>query len=187
MKFKNSSFEGLPELNGEFKTLQNEFQEVQRVQQQRIIQNSNLQQHLEITIDNLAIDLESLRNYSNAVQNKQREIISQDMKSLKANLTITTNNFTNILDLFDLKLNSTQEKQLELVSKVTNVTKEFRLIDQQIETVQRKQLELVNLGEEKFTSLSSQIGSQSTITKARPSHFICSVSKILANQMLKAC
>ena len=122
------------------------------MQQQRIIQNSNLQQHLEITIDNLAIDLESLRNYSNAVQNKQREIISQDMKSLKANLTITTNNFTNILDLFDLKLNSTQEKQLE-----------------------------------NFTKLSSQIGSQSTITIARPSHFIFPVIKILGNQMLKAC
>ena len=169
MKFKNSSFEGLPELNGELKTLQNDFQEVQRVQQQRIIQNSNLQQHLEITIDNLTIDLESLRNDFNAVQNKQREIISQDIKSLKANLTITTNNF-------DLKLNSTQEKQLELASKVTNVAKDFRLIDQQIETVQRKQLELAHLGEENFTSLSSQIGTQSTATKVRPSHFIRSVS-----------
>ena len=113
-----------------------------------------------------------MRNDFNVVQNKQREIISQDIKSLKANLTITTNNLTNILDLFDLKLNSTQEKHLELVSKVTNVTKNFRLIDQQIDTVQQKQLEWVNLGEEKFTSLSSQINSQSIITKARPSHFI---------------
>jgi len=157
------------------------------VQQQRIIQNSNLQQHLEITTDNLTIDLESLRNDFNVVQNKQREIISQDIKSLKANLTITTNNLTNILDLFDLKLNSTQEKQLELVSKVTNVTKNFRLIDQQIETVQRKQLELAHLGEENFTSLSSQIGSQSTVTKVRLSRFICPVSKILGNQMSKPC
>ena len=93
------------------------------------------------------------------------------MNSLKANLTITTSNFANIFDLFDLKLNSTEEKQLELVSKVTNVTNDFWLIDQQIDTVQQKQLELARLGEKKFTVLSSQIGSQSTVTKVRPSHF----------------
>ena len=66
-----------------------------------------------------------MENEFNVVQNKQREIISRDINSLKANLTITTNNFTNIFDVFNLKLNSTQEKQLELASKVTNVTNDL--------------------------------------------------------------
>ena len=80
----------------------------------------------------------------NAVQNKQSEIISRDINTLKSNLAATTNNLANVFDFFDLKLNSTEEKQLELISKVTN---DFKLHDQQIETVQQKQMELARLGE----------------------------------------
>ena len=80
----------------------------------------------------------------NAVQNKQSEIISRDINTLKSNLAATTNNLANVFDFFDLKLNSTEEKQLELISKVTN---DFKLHDQQIETVQQKQIELSRLAE----------------------------------------
>ena len=83
----------------------------------------------------------------NAVQNKQREIINRDINTLKSNLAETSNNLANIFDVFDVKLNSTQEKQLELTSKVTNVANDFKLLDQQIETVQQKQMELSHLGE----------------------------------------
>ena len=50
----------------------------------------------------------------------------------------------NIFDVFDLKLNSTQEKQLEIASKIT---KNFKLHDLKLETVQQKQIELTSLSE----------------------------------------
>ena len=80
----------------------------------------------------------------NTVQNKQREIINRDINTLKSNLAETSNNWAIIFDVFDLKLNSTVEKQLELASKVTN---DFKLHDQQIETVQQKQIELSRLAQ----------------------------------------
>ena len=80
----------------------------------------------------------------NAVQNKQREIINRDINTLKSNLATTTNNLANIFDVFDLKLNSTQEKQLEIASKIT---KNFKLHDLKLETVQQKQIELTSLSE----------------------------------------
>ena len=80
----------------------------------------------------------------NAVQNKQSEIISRDINTLKSNLAATTNNLANVFDFFDLKLNSTEEKQLELISKVTN---DFKLHNQQLETVQKKQIELSRLSD----------------------------------------
>ena len=80
----------------------------------------------------------------NAVQNKQREIINRDINTLKSNLATTTNNLANIFDFFDLKLNSTQEKQRELASKITN---DFKLHGLKLESVQQKQIELSRLAE----------------------------------------
>lgn len=143
----------MKELNGELQTLQHEFKEIKKKQQQRINESSNLT----TTTKNLANEIKLLKNEFNSVQSKQREIISRDLNSLTANLTITMNDFANKLDAFDLKLNSTQEKQLELTSNLRDHghgnkqrldQSQFKLIDLQIKAVQQKQLECSRLSEE---------------------------------------
>ena len=94
------------------------------------------------------------------VQNKQQEIINQDFNILRSNLTATTQKLANKIDIFDQKLNFTQEKQHgnkqhidQLTSKIENITNDIKLIDQQIETVQQKQIEFGNGNDQKINVL----------------------------------
>ena len=55
------------------------------------------------------------------VQKQQLEIntrIDRDLNNLQSNFSVTKNSLANIFDSFDLKLNSTREKHLELSSKI---------------------------------------------------------------------
>ena len=97
------------------------------------------------------------------IQNKQQQRIIFS-STLKSNLAATTNNLANKIDLVYRKLNSTQEKQLELTSDlrdhghgnkqrldqleshIKNFANDFKMIDQQMETVQQKQNELSRFG-----------------------------------------
>ena len=65
-----------------------------------------------------------MKNELNNVQQQQVQTLTridgtgQDVEILKSNLTVTRNDLGNIFDSFDQKLNSTQEKQLELDSRI---------------------------------------------------------------------
>ena len=100
------------------------------------------------------------------VQEQQLQVntrIDGDLNNLQSNLSVTKNDLANIFDSFDLKLNSTQEKQLELDSKIrdhghgnkhridnlssqiTNFTNDLEMYDEQMKTIQQQQINLTNL------------------------------------------
>ena len=149
-------------MNGDLRTLENKFKDVQNKQQQRIIHSASLQLNLTAATNNLADKLKSLKNDFNTVETKQQDIINRDINILRSNLRVTTNNLENKFDAFDQKLSSTQEKQLELISDMRNhghgnkqridqltaeITKfrsDFESFDQQVKTVQQQQAKLIS-------------------------------------------
>ena len=110
----------------------------------------------------LNANLQSFKNDFKAVQNKQHEFISRYINILHLNLTATTNNFANILEVFDRQLNSTQEKQLELTShvrnhghgnkqridqltsQIANFTNDFDSLNQKVTILQQNQSTLIS-------------------------------------------
>ena len=112
-----------------------------------------------------------MENGLNDVQKQQIQIFTrndrheQDVKILKSNIMERRDNLTKIFDSFVQKLNSTQEKQLELVSHVrdhghgnkqqidnlasemTKFKNDIKLMDQQITTVQQQQVKLATLSQ----------------------------------------
>ena len=105
------------------------------------------------------------------MQKQQIQIITrndrheQDVKILKSNIMERRDNLTKIFDSFVQKLNSTQEKQLELASRfrdhghgnkqqidnlaseMTKFRNDIKLMDQQITTVQQQQVKLATLSQ----------------------------------------
>lgn len=103
------------------------------------------------------VELKTFKIDFKADRDEQRDIINRDITILKSNLTATTNNinvvWTNLthnLHRLDSKLNSTQEKQLELTSdvrnnghgnklrideltsQITNLTNDFEILDHMV-------------------------------------------------------
>ena len=105
------------------------------------------------------------------MQKQQIQIITrndrheQDVKILKSNIMERRDNLTKIFDSFVQKLNSTQEKQLDLASRfrdhghgnkqqidnlaseMTKFRNDIKLMDQQITTVQQQQVKLATLSQ----------------------------------------
>ena len=112
-----------------------------------------------------------MENGLNDVRKQQIQIITrndrheQDVKILKSNIMERRDNLTKIFDSFVQKLNSTQEKQLELASRfrdhghgnkqqidnlaseMTKFRNDIKLMDQQITTVQQQQVKLATLSQ----------------------------------------
>ena len=63
-------------------------------------------------------ELKSFKTDLKDVQNKQQQQIIYS-STLKSNITATANNLANKIHVLDQKMNSTQEKQLNLTSQVT--------------------------------------------------------------------
>ena len=103
-------------------------------------------------------ELESLKTELKDVQNKQQQRITYSSR-LKSNITATANNLANKIHVLDRKMNSTQEKQLNLTSQVTewslfsaengkkigvirtNLTDGIYRLDQKLNSIQEKQVD----------------------------------------------
>ena len=97
-----------------------------------------------------------MKNELNNVQQQQVQTLTridgtgQDFQILKSNLTVTRNNLENIVDSLDQKLNSTQEKQLELDSRIRDHghgnKQRIDNMESKIATFQQQQINLANRG-----------------------------------------
>ena len=103
-------------------------------------------------------ELRSLKTELEDVQNKQQQRIIYS-STLKSNITATANNLANKIHVLDQKMNSTQEKQLNLTSQVaecsllseengkkigvirTNLTDGIYRLDQKLNSIQEKQVD----------------------------------------------
>ena len=112
------------------------------------------------------------------VNKKNLKVLDEQIHSETKNLTDT---FENEIDNVEENLRNQNEEFKEQLNFLTNEMNNLRAnFTKTINRVEKQSMT-------HFAGLSSQIGSQSTLTKVRPSHFIHLASEILGNQMLKAC
>ena len=114
----------------------------------------------------------------------QAEVNKKNLKVLDEKIHFEAKNLT---DTFENEIDNVEEnlrnQNKELKEQLKSLTNEMNNLRADFtETINRVEKQSMT----HFTSLSSQIGTQSTITKARPSHSIYLVSRILKIQLLKA-
>jgi len=109
-------------------------------------------------LEELDNEFKSFKTVLKDVQNKQQERIIYS-STLKSNITATANNLANKIHVLDQKMNSTQQKQLNLTSQVTewslfseengkkigvirtNLTDGIYRLDQKLNSIQEKQVD----------------------------------------------
>ena len=112
------------------------------------------------------------------VNKKNLKVLDEKIHFEAKNLT---NTFENEIDNVEENLRNQNKELKEQLKSLTNEMNNLRA--NFTETINRVEKQSMT----HFTSLSSQIGTQSTVTKVRPSNFNYLGSRILKIQLLKAC
>ena len=107
-------------------------------------------------------ELKSLKNEFQDSQNKQQEIISQEINIVRSNLTATRKHLADVEESFR---NRTEESQVQLKS----LTKQLNDLRANFtETINRVEKQSMTY----YSGLSSRVDTESSLRKARPSNYI---------------
>ena len=115
-------------------------------------------------------ELKSLKTELKDVQNKQQQRIIYSSR-LKSNITATANNLANRIDVLYQKMNATREKQLNLTSKVTELSHLGEENGKKINVISANLTDGIHRLDQKLNSThENQLDAESVLRKVRPSN-----------------
>jgi len=117
-------------------------------------------------------ELKSFKTELEDVQNKQQQRIIYS-STLKSNITATANNLANKIYVLDQKMNSTQEKQLNLTSQVTEWSLFSEENGKKIGVMRTNLTDGIYRLDQKFNSIQEkQVDAESALRKVRLSNYL---------------